>query len=72
MEEKLKTKLSAETIDLVYHMIDWLYFADGKHYNSFPYSKDELYNAMNGMRCKKVSAALHKRIKARQTTSKNV
>ena len=65
VQEKLKTKISPETIDLVYHIIEWLYFVPKSQYNNMPYSKDELLSAMNGLRQKKVAARIHKDIKER-------
>lgn len=65
VQEKLKTKISPETIDLVYHIIEWLYFSPKSQYNNMPYFKNDLLNAMNGLRQKKVADRIHKDIKER-------
>ena len=66
MQEPLKSKLTPETIDLVYHIIDWLYFIPRSEYNNMPYSKDDLVRAMNGLQKKKISAEVHKDVKERE------
>ncbi len=65
VQEKLKTKISPETIDLVYHIIEWLYFSPKSQYKNMPYFKNDLLNAMNGLRQKKVADRIHKDIKER-------
>lgn len=59
MKEKLKAHWSEDTMDLVYHIIDWLYFQPTSKYDMFPYSKTELRMALEGMRVKKISEKIH-------------
>ncbi len=66
MQEPLKSKLTPETIDLVYHIIDWLYFIPRSEYNNMPYSKDDLVRAMNGLRKNNVKIKVHKDVKERE------
>lgn len=63
MQESLKSNLTPEAIDLVYHIIDWLYFIPRSEYHNMPYSKDDLLRAMNGLRQKNVPQRIHKSIK---------
>ncbi len=59
MKKKLKAHWSEDTMDLVYHIIDWLYFQPTSKYDMFPYSKTELRMALEGMRVKKISEKIH-------------
>ncbi len=66
MQEKLKTKISPDIIDLAYHIIDWLYFCPRSHYNEIPFFKSDLLKVMNGLRQKKVATKIHKDIEQRE------